>query len=263
MSKQVNEQAVEKKGGAVGEGVGLAAGGLAGMKLGAALGSFAGPVGTVVGGVAGGAIGAFAGSSLGKQAGELGGKVMNFFSGDKKQEIPTEAAINTTTGAAAFPLTSSTEKTATPVQKASTPKVDTTKDYTKDPKYQKLLQEEQDVIKGRNVRTAGEGREASETLSVSQVREAEREAKSRYLGQTSLNVEPVPGKNTGMNVTRTSTENTELTREASKPAPAPPSVVMNNTTNTGGGTQISPVKPVPRSYSGSPLDRHIDKVSTF
>jgi hypothetical protein len=261
MTKQVNEQATEKKGGAVGEGVGMAAGGLAGMKLGAALGSFAGPVGTVVGGVAGGAIGAFAGSSLGKKAGELGGKVMNYFTGDTKQEIPADA-VNTTTGAAAFPLTPPGDK-AKPVKATAASKEVFSKDYTKDPKYQKLLQEEQEVIRGRNVRTAGEGREASETLSVSQVREAEREAKARYLQQGGGAPNVAPVKKEPSSLGNLSVEYNDQIREAAQSKPAPAPVIMNNTTNNSSGTQFAPMKAVPRSHTNSSLDKHLDRVSTY
>jgi hypothetical protein len=119
MTKQVNEQATEKKGGAIGQGTGIAAGGIAGMKLGAALGSFAGPVGTVVGGVAGGALGAFAGSSLGKKAGELGGSVVNWFKGEEKQEIVPQETAPAAAAAAALPASATKDNTKNPKLSAS------------------------------------------------------------------------------------------------------------------------------------------------
>jgi hypothetical protein len=264
MTKQVNEQATEKKGGAIGKGTGMAAGGLAGMKLGAALGSFAGPVGTVVGGVAGGALGAFAGSSLGEKAGELGGKVVNFFSGDKKQEV---APINTTTGAAGFPIQPegpvniTTGAAGFPIQPANKPaatkpvekKDDFSKDYTKDPKYQEALKKEQDIILGRKTKAGFE----DPTLSASDRREAERYAKDSYLSK----VEPV--KRPGSQLGPLSLEYNDQMRETAQSKPSPAPLIMNNSSSNN-TTSFVPMKATPRpEYSGSALDRYQSRISTY
>lgn len=133
--------------------------------------------------------------------------------------------------------------------------------------FQKLLQEEQEVIKGRNVRTAGEGREASETLSVSQVREAEREAKTRYLEQTGPKPKPAP------NVTPVRKAPSELgdlsvkyndeTREAAQSKPTPAPIIMNNSSNNS-STQIMPMKADPRSSTrGSALEKYMERTTTY
>lgn len=225
MSKQVNEQATEKKGGAIGEGVGMAAGGIAGMQLGAAIGSFAGPVGTVVGGVAGGAIGAFAGSSLGKQAGELGGKVMNYFSGDKK-EVPGKSAVE--------PVTQTKEEQYI-ADEIVTPG--------------KPLSEKQMAVIG---------------MSKSMGNSYSPEIEAQYTKQKAAATNSLTPATKELNTLgKISTENADMVREGSKAPAAAPTIINNNSTQTGGGTQISPVKATPRSYSGSPLDRHLDRVSSF
>lgn len=240
MTKQVNEKATEKKGGAIGEGAGMAAGGLAGMKLGAALGSFAGPVGTVVGGVAGGAIGAFAGSSLGKKAGEFGGKVMNFFSGDKKQEVPQPAGTPTT----------SETKTVTKI--ADEPVVPG-----------QPLSEKQMAVIGMS---KSMGNSYSPEIEAQYAKQKSEAVKPALKNQPSSMAPVTPGtpKSEGIKLANASTENADMVRESSK-APAQAPVIMNNTTNntSGGGTPVASIKATPRSYSGSPLDRHLEKVSSF
>jgi hypothetical protein len=280
MTKQVNEQATEKKGGAIGKGTGMAAGGLAGMKLGAALGSFAGPVGTVVGGVAGGALGAFAGSSLGEKAGELGGKVVNFFSGDKKQEV---APINTTTGAAGVPIQPegpinvAAGAAGFPVQPANKPvatkdaelkkpegkKEDFSKDYTKDPKYQEALKKEQDIILGRKTKAGFE----DPTLSASDKREAERYAKDSYLSKADSRVKDTPNvqpvKRPGSELGNLSLEYNDQMRETAQSKPSPAPLIMNNSSSNN-STSYVPMKSTPRpEYTGSALDRYQSRISTY
>lgn len=231
MSKKVNEQATEKKGGAIGEGVGMAAGGMAGMQLGAALGSFAGPVGTVVGGVAGGAIGAFAGSSLGKKAGELGGKVMNFFSGNKQEVAP-----------------------ATPDQ------------TTKYSREQTIIANEPVVpgqpLSDKQMVVIG----MSKASGNSYPPEIEAQYAKQKRQSTNNSIQPAgvePIRSAPSPVGTISTENADMVREGSKAPATSPTIINNNNTSTGGGTQISPMKATPRNYSSSPLDRHLDRVSSF
>ena len=229
MTKEVNAQATEKKGGAVGEGVGMAAGGIAGMQLGAAIGSFAGPVGTVVGGVAGGALGAFAGSSLGKKAGELGGQVLNYFSGDKKQEV---SAAGTPTG------------------------------VTKD----KQLIANEPVVPGQPL---SDKQMAVIGLSKASGNKYSPEVEAQYAKQKASQTSPAAATNVAPvnrplnDIGKVSTENADMVRESSRAPAAAPTIINNSSTSNGGGTQISPMKPVPRSYNNSPLDRHLDRVSSF
>lgn len=76
-------------------------------------------------------------------------------------------------------------------------------------------------------------------------------------------VTPSAPRSEGLSLAKTSTENADMVREGSKAPAAGPTIINNNNTSTGGGTQISPMKATPRNYTGSPLDRHLDRVSSF
>lgn len=130
-------------------------------------------------------------------------------------------------------------------------------DITKDPKFQKLLQEEKEVILGGKVRR---GEENTERLSAKELITAEKEAKARYLQS---NVSPAVAKSTGIDMAKATTENTELNREVTgiKSSPAP--VIMNNSSSNN-NTSYVPMKSTPRpEYTGSALDRYQSRISTY
>ena len=224
LRKEIGNTATVQKSGAVGEGVGMAAGGIAGMKLGAALGSFAGPVGTVVGGVAGGALGAFAGSSLGKKAGEFGGKVLNYFSDDKK-ELPSKSP---------------------------------TEPYTQTKQEQYIADEL--VTPGKPL---SEKQMAVIGMSKSMGNSYSPEIEAQYAKQKAAVTESIkPVKNEPSQLGKISIENADMAREGSK-APTSAPIIMNSSSNSN-TTSYVPMKSTPRAdQAGSPLDRYQSRISVF
>lgn len=73
-----------------------------------------------------------------------------------------------------------------------------------------------------------------------------------------------PSKNnTGLQIARTSTENTDLARDANKTVPMSTPIVSNSVNNNN-TTSYVPIKPTPRpERTGSALDRYNDRVAYF
>lgn len=264
------ESGNEKVGGALGVG----AEALSGAGMGAMIGSVVPGIGTAVGG----AVGGIAGGAYG-----LYKNWGNLFGGDKKQEL---APINTTTGAAGFPIQPegpvnvTTGAAGFPVQPANKPaatkpvekKEDFSKDYTKDPRYQEILRKEQDIILGGKIRI---GSDDEGKLSARDMVKAEKSAKEIYLSKTEAkspdpqlarvknapNVEPV--KRPGSELGPLSLEYNDQMRETAQSKPSPAPLIMNNSSSNN-TTSFVPMKATPRpEYSGSALDRYQSRISTY
>ena len=166
-----------------------------------------------------------------------------------KGVLPSASPVEAVTGEK-IPANVAGATSTKPEATKTLPKGDA-KDITKDPKYQKLLQEEKDVIIGGKIRR---GETDTEKLSVREVITAEKEAKSRYLESRPREPNQLGSLSQQLN---------ENMRDANQSKPSPAPVIMNNSSSNN-NTSYVPMKSTPRpEYTGSALDRYQSRISTY
>lgn len=293
--KQIGNTATIEKSGAVGEGTGMAAGaitgGMAGAKLGAAIGSIIPGAGTVVGAgigtIAGGALGAFAGSSAGKYVGEKVGSGINsvkdFFGG--KTDAPGAKANAAVTGQPTESKTTTSignGKTSTQASPSNPAAIATQKaklarmGSDMDAKGEKLRSEatklgiDPNTAKGTfeggvltNITDSTSGKEHKIEISEKDKRSVEAARSMRAMNERSGQLAAAASASMGSEVSRQSTENSDLTRETNMRQSAVQPIISSNVSNNNTQSFV-PIKPSPRSErSGSALDRYNDRVSAY
>ena len=83
-------------------------------------------------------------------------------------------------------------------------------------------------------------------------------------GDKSAPVTPSPAPTPGSTVAQTSTENADMTREASSKAGGSGATIVSNNVSSNNTTKIVPMKANPRpEYTGSSLDRYTNRITVY
>lgn len=239
--EEADKKSVITKGEGVGGGVGRFGGALAGAKLGASFGTFFGPAGTVVGGLAGGALGYMAGGSIGEAVGNIGGRISNFFGGNKDSTVNNiqnnRSQANTVNKRGSFSVTDNGQ---------------TTTGLYQDGKY---------YINNTEV-SEKEYNAVREKLGLEKISE---KASSSQLLKDSISkdaaslLSPVSASNLGTRINNLSQANNDLLQTQQ---PANNTTIINNSTSGSGQSGIVALKPGVRPEQ-STLTRYLDKLAVY